>query len=116
MTQTSTQSFHNSEIVISFFEILQLMLKSPGSRRMIDWRMKFFERDVFSVDQNSPLWRPALRMVEELELCRRRKRSRFRMYNVSDIDAVSTQYYICKSPVTLGNAWSLFETENYRIH
>ena len=111
---TSTQSLHENEIVISFFAILQLMLKSPQAKRMIDWHLRFFNRDVSSMDPRCPLYNAALRMNEELTLCQHRRRSRFRMYNVSNIDEVYNHYWIHKSPATLGAAWNLFETGRYR--
>lgn len=106
---------YSSEIVIAFFEILLLMVKHPEARRMIDWHMRFFDRDVNKLDRNSDLFRMASRMNEELTLCRRCRRSRFAMYNASDMDAAYCQYYINRSPTNLANAWRLFETGRYKI-
>ena len=111
---TSTQSLHESEIVISFFSVLQLMIKSPNARRLIDWHVRFFDKDVAGIDPSSPLYIAASRMNEELALCKRRRRSRVRRYNMSDIDRVYNHYWINKSPATLCDAWDLFETGRYR--
>ena len=110
----STKSLHESEIVISFFSILQLMVKSPDARRMINWRIKFFNKEAASIDRHSPVYNASLRMVEELALCQRRKRSRRYMFNMASIDQVNDQYLISRSPFTLGAAWSLFDTGRYR--
>ena len=111
---TSTQFSPENEIVISFFENLQLMLKYPRSRRLIEWRMRFFDKAAAALS-GSPIEAVVNHMNAELALCNRRRRSRFRMYNVSDIDEVAAQYYIHKSPVTLGRAWDLFMSGRYRI-
>ena len=110
----SMKSLHESEIVISFFAVLQLMIKSPNAKRLIDWHVRFFDKDVASLEPGSPLYNAASRMNEELALCQRRRRSRVRRYNMSDIDQVYNHYWIHKSPVTLGAAWNLFETGRYR--
>lgn len=111
----STMCSHKDEIVISFFAILQMMLKAPKAKRIIDWNIRFFEKDISEMDPGCPLYSDALRMREEIELCNRRRRSRYHMYNLSDIDEVYNHYYINKSPRTLEKAWDLFETGRYRV-
>lgn len=110
----SMKSLHESEIVISFFEILQLMIKSPQSKRLINWHIRFFNNTVKTIAPGTPLYDAASRMVEELSLCQRRKRSRVWRYNASSIEEVYNHYWGNQSPVTLGAAWSLFETDRYR--
>ncbi len=110
----SMKSLHENEIVISFFAVLQLMIKSPEAKRLINWHLRFFDRDVSSMQPGSPLYNAASRMNEELALCQRRRRMRFRMYNMSGIDEVYNHYWIHRSPATLGAAWNLFETGRYR--
>lgn len=108
------RSSNENEIVISFFAILSMMLKTPQAKRVIDWNMRFFDKDVSNIDPGSPIYNAALRMSEELTLCQHRRRSRFHMYNASNIDEVYNHYWIHKSPTTLGEAWNLFETGKYR--
>lgn len=104
-----------SEIVISFFNIILLMVKHPESKRTIDWNMRFFSKEADAAKNNPQLFWAVSRMIEELDLCRRRKRSRFWLYNASDIDSVCAQYHINKSQTTLWNAWELFRTERYKV-
>lgn len=111
---TSTQSLNKSEIVISFFALIQLMVKYPDSKRIIDWHLRFFDKDVASIRPGCPLFDAASRMNEELALCRQRRRSRAATYNISSIDEVYNHYWLNKSPRTLGEAWNLFETGRYR--
>lgn len=110
----SLRNVHESEIVISFFTVLQLMIKSPSSKRLIDWHIRFFDKDVAGLEPGSPLYNAASQMNEELALCQRRRRTRFKRYNMASIDEVYNHYWIHKSPATLGAAWNLFETGRYR--
>ena len=111
----SMKSLHENEIVISFFSLLQLMVKSPASKRTIDWRLRFFGDEAKSIERDCPLFYKASRMVEELNSCRHRRRSRSRIYNMANIDQAYNNYWIHKSPTTLMDAWSLFESGEYRI-
>ena len=110
----SMKSLHESEIVISFFALLQLMVKSPEAKRLINWHIRFFDKAVASIEPGTPLYNAASRMTEELALCQRRRRRKSR-YNMSNIDQVYGHYWVCKSPATLGAAWNLFETGRYRV-
>ena len=111
---TSTQSLHNNEIVISFFAILQIMVKHPNSQRIIGWHLRIFDNDVARIKPGDKAFDVAHRMSEELALCMRRKRSRRSMYSISLIDEVYNHYWVHKSPKTLGDAWRLFETGRYK--
>ena len=104
-----------SDLVISFFDLIQMMVKRPEAKRSIAWKLRFFEKQAFSIDPKSELSADARLMVEELTLCKHRRRSRRRWYNLSNIDEVLGSYYIHSSPVTLGMAWNLFRTGYYRV-
>lgn len=103
-----------SDLVIWFFGIILTMVKQPGLTRTLDWQLRFFERFAASIDPKSELYPVAERMVEELNWCKRRRRARRDVYNVSNIDEVYSQYYIGKSPSTLSYAWELYRSGQYR--
>ncbi len=103
------------DIVIWFFGIILIMVKQPGAKRLIDWQTRFFNKQVSEIDPRSDLYCDAMRMVEELAFCQHRRRSRRNRYNIANIDEVYGQYYIHKSPVTLGNAWKVFYSEQYKV-
>ena len=104
-----------SDLVISFFDLIQMMVKQPDAKRTIAWKLRFFEKQMYSIDPMSELYADARLMAEELVLCQRRRRSRRRWYNLSNLDEVLGSYYIHKSPVTLNMAWDLFYTGRYRV-
>ena len=110
-----TGSPYESEIVISFFSIIQEMVKHPDAKRLIGWRTRYFNKDVEKLDPRSQLYNAALLMTEELALCGKRRRSRRRMYNMACIDEVCYHYWLHKSRSTLMTAWSLFESGRYRV-
>jgi len=103
------------DIVIWFFGIILIMVKQPEAKRLIDWQTRFFNKQVSEIDPRSDLYGDAMRMVEELAFCQHRRRSRRNRYNIANIDEVYGQYYIHKSPVTLGNAWKVFYSEQYKV-
>lgn len=104
-----------NDLVIWFYGIIILMVKHPESKRLLNWQIRFFERLVNAIDPQSELYPHAMRMLEELEFCKRRRRSRRMRYNISNLDEVYGQYYIHKSPVTLGRAWDMFLSGTYRL-
>ena len=103
-----------NDLVIWFFGLLVTMVKQPESKRFIDWQLRFFNKQVSEMDPGSDLYQDAMRMVEELTLCKHHRRSRRYRYNMSNIDEVYGQYYIHKSPVTLWNAWNMFHSGQYK--
>ena len=103
-----------SDLVISFFDLILMMVKQPEAKRTIAWKLRYFDKQVASIDPMSELHEDAMLMEQELALCQRRRRSRRRWYNLSNIDEVFGCYYIHQSPATLGMAWNLFHSGKYR--
>mgnify|MGYP007056168972 CR=1 FL=1 len=103
-----------SDLVILFFDLIQLMVKHPEESRAINWKFLFFEKQIQSLDPMSELYTDAMQMSAELALCRRRRRSRRRWYNLSNLDDVVGSYHIHESPTTLHSAWDLFYTGRYK--
>jgi len=103
-----------SDLVISFFDLIQEMVKRPAARRTINWKLKFFEKQMLSIDPMSELHADAALMSEELALCQRRRRSRRAWYNLSSLDEVLGCYYIHRSQASLNEAWNLFHSGRYR--
>ena len=114
MSKSVERSGFVSDLVIWFFGIILMMVKQPESTHLINWQIRFFDRFAASIDPQSGLYLDAMRMAEELEYVKRRRRSRREKYNVSNIDEVYSQYYIGKSPQTLGLAWDLYHSGAYR--
>ena len=103
------------DIVIRFYDILRLMVEYPKAKRQISWRLRFFRKEVEAIEESSPLKKYAESMLQELELCNRRKRSRRSMYNADVIDWVWGSYMISGSTKVLDDAWGHFCTESYKI-
>ena len=103
-----------NDIVIRFYDVLRMMVENPGAKRQIAWKLRFFEKEVDSIEEGSLLRIYADAMLHELTLCNRRKRSRRHMYNAALIDSVWGSYMISRSPKSLENAWSNFCTSAYK--
>lgn len=103
-----------SDLVIWFYGIILMMIKQPESKRLLNWQLRFFERLVNAIDPNSEVYPYARSMLEELTLCKRRRRSRQRLYNVANMDEIYGQYYIHPSQTTLDRAWQMFMSGAYR--
>ena len=104
-----------SDLVIWFYGIILMMIKQPESKRQLNWQLRFFERLVSAIDPQSEVYPYAMRMIEELAICKRRRRSRRNYYNVSNLDEVYNQYYIHPSELTLNRAWNMFISGPYRL-
>ena len=104
-----------NDLVIWFYGIILMMIKQPEAKRLLNWQLRFFERLVNSIDPTNEVYPYAMKMQEELTFCKRRRRSRRRLYNISNMDEVYGQYYIHPSQVTLDRAWNMFLSGAYRL-
>ncbi len=104
-----------NDIVIRFFEILRHLVKYRDEADS-DLRIRFFEKEVNNIPKSSLMFSNANLMLQEIEICRRRKRSRIYMYNMSNLDEACDSYLISGgSPVQLNKAWNMFVAESYKI-
>ena len=103
-----------SDLIIRFYEILRLLVEHPDAKRDIDWRIRFFEKEVDSIEKMNPMYNEAQIMKQEIAICKRRRRSRKHYYNAAVIDWVWGSYMVSHSPVALREAWSNFYTEGYK--
>ena len=104
-----------NDLVIWFYGIILMMIKQPEAKRLLNWQLRFFERLVTSIDTSNEIYPYAMRMLEELTICQRKRRSRRKLYNVSNMDEVYGQYYINQSPATLQRAWDLYNSGAYKV-
>ena len=103
-----------SDLVIRFFEIIRLLVEHPESKRDIDWRIRFFEKEVDAIEEVNPIYGAAQMMKQEIAICRRRRRSRKYYYDAALLDWVWGSYMISRSPKVLEDAWSKFMIEGYK--
>lgn len=106
-----------NDLVIQFYELIRMMVKYPDSKRLINWRLRFFDKRVSEIlVWNDPmLYKDVSQMVQELALCKQRRRSRRWYYDLSSIDEISVAYDISHSPSALSRAWDLFHSGHYKI-
>lgn len=104
-----------SDIVIRFFEIIGIMVECPESKRDLQWRIRFFEKEVDSIPETDPLFNAAQIMKQEIAICQRRRRSRRYYYNAAMIDWLWGSYMTSRSPMVLTQAWNAFCAESYKI-
>ena len=106
----------NTEIVIRFFEIIRSLVEHPEDKRDINWKIRFFEKEVDQIEETDLLAIPARTMLQEIFLCQKRRRSRKHMYNASLLDEILASYRISNhSQRVLSNAWNTFVTEMYKV-
>ena len=104
-----------SDLVIRFYEIIRLLVEHPEAKREIDWRIRFFEREVDSIEEVNPIYNAAQLMMQEIEICKRRRRSRRQHYNAAILDRLCGSYMMSRSQRALIEAWNNFAAETYKV-